>query len=140
MVMIILFCNINGSTFGGGGEEGEEAGGGAEAFAIHVSLHDYIKSMFCHIWLMHRVFFKTGLKYEKRQKWSYYKEWSIFNNLLRRVGGAEKNEVLLRNAQIRIPQHFVISAGRLRKTRFVFRAQTQLTWKAAGPGAGGGLN
>lgn len=42
-------------------------------------------------------------------------------------GGQKKNEVLLRNAQIRIPQHFVISAGRLRKTRFVFRAQTQLT-------------
>ena len=40
MVMIILFCNINGSTAGGGG------GGGGEAFAIHISpLHDYIKSM-----------------------------------------------------------------------------------------------
>lgn len=45
MVMIILFWNINGSTFGGwsGGQEGE-------AFAIHISVHDYIKSMFCHIW------------------------------------------------------------------------------------------
>lgn len=64
---------------------GVEKGGreGGEAFAIHVSLHDYIKSMFCHIWLMYRVFFKTGLKYENRQKWSYYKEWSIFNNLLK---------------------------------------------------------
>lgn len=58
-------------------------GRGGDAFAIHISLHDYIKSMFCHIWLMYRVFFKTGLKYENRQKWSYYKESSIFNNLLK---------------------------------------------------------
>lgn len=57
MVMIILFCNINGSTFG------LEEGGG-EAFAIHIPPHDYIKSMFCHIWLMCLVFLKTGLKYE----------------------------------------------------------------------------
>lgn len=78
MVMIILFCNINGSTFG------VEEGGGGEAFAIHIPLHDYIKSMFCHIWLMYRVFLKTGLKYENRQKWGYNKEWSIFNNLLKK--------------------------------------------------------
>lgn len=81
MVMIILFCNINGSTFGL--EEG-----GAEAFAIHIPLHDYIKSMFCHIWLMYRVFRKTGLKYENRQKLLHYKEWSIFNNLLKGAGGS----------------------------------------------------
>ncbi len=68
--------------------------------------------MFCHIWLMYRVFFKTGLKYENRQKWSYYKEWSIFNNLLKEQ--KKEDEVLLRNAQIRILQHFVISV-RLRK-------------------------
>lgn len=57
--------------------------GAGYAFAIHIPLHDYFKSMFCHIWLMYCVFFKTGLKYENRQKWSYYKEWSIFNNLLK---------------------------------------------------------
>lgn len=68
MVMIILFSNINGSTFGVG-----EWGGG-EAFAIHIPPHDYIKSMFCHIWLMYCVFLKTGLKYENRQKWGYYKK------------------------------------------------------------------
>lgn len=75
--MIILFCNINGSTFG------VEEGGGGEPFAIHIPLHDYIKSMFCHIWLMYRVFLKTGLKYENWQKWGSNKEWYIFNNLLR---------------------------------------------------------
>lgn len=56
---------------------------GYKAFTIHISLHDYFKSMFCRIWLMYCVFFKTGLKYENWQKWSYYKEWSIFNNLLK---------------------------------------------------------
>lgn len=62
-----------------------EGGGGlgSRHLQFMFSQHDYIKSMFCHIWLMHRVFFKTGLKYEKRQKWSYYKELSIFNHLLR---------------------------------------------------------
>lgn len=53
------------------------------AFAIHIPLRDYIKSMFCHSWLMFRVFLKTGLKYENRQKWGYYKEWSIFNTTLK---------------------------------------------------------
>lgn len=61
--------------------------GGAEAFAIHIPLRDYIKSMFCHIWLMYRVFLKTGLKYENRQKLLHYKDWSIFNNLLKEKGG-----------------------------------------------------
>ncbi len=60
MVMIILFCDINGSTVGV--EEWGDGGGGGEAFAIHIPLHDYIKSMFCHIWLMYPVFFKTGIK------------------------------------------------------------------------------
>lgn len=76
MVMIILFCNINGRTRAGGGA--------ACAFAIHIALRDYIKRVFCHIWLMYLVFLKTGLKYENWQKWGHYKELSIFNNLLKR--------------------------------------------------------
>lgn len=47
MVMIILFCNINGGTFEVG--VGRGGGGLGEAFAIHIPLHDYIKSVFCHI-------------------------------------------------------------------------------------------
>lgn len=65
--------------------------GGAEAFAILIPLRDYIKSMFCHIWLMYRVFLKTGLKYENRQKLLHYKDWSIFNNLLKERGGEVEN-------------------------------------------------
>lgn len=61
-----------------------ERGGAAWAFAIHIPSHDYIKSVFCHIWLMYLVFLKTGLKYENRQKWGHYKELSIFNNLLKK--------------------------------------------------------
>ena len=38
---------------------------------------------------MYHVFFETGLKYENQQKWSYYKEWSIFNNLLEEGGKME---------------------------------------------------
>lgn len=49
--------------------------GGCGVFAILISLHDYIKSMFCHNWLMYHVFLKTGLKYEKRQELFHYKEW-----------------------------------------------------------------
>lgn len=76
MVMIILFCNINGRTWAGGGA--------ARAFTIHIPLHDYIKRVFCRIWLMYLVFLKTRLKYENWQKWGHYKELSIFNNLLKR--------------------------------------------------------
>lgn len=73
-----------------------------EEFAIHISLH-YIKSLLCHIWLMYRVLLKTGLKYEKRQKLFYYKEWSIFNQPLR------GRKMQRRSALIKILQHFVIT-------------------------------
>lgn len=61
------------------------------AFAIHIPLHDYIKSVFCRLWLMYLVLHKTGLKYENWQKWGHYKELSIFNKLLQK---GEKKEVV----------------------------------------------
>lgn len=109
----------------GGGEVGM---GGGEAFAIHVSLHDYIKSMFCHIWLMYHVFFKTGLKYENRQKWSYYKEWSIFNKLLKEKKWSAAQKCTDQDSATFCNQ------CRAAKTSFVLgHMQAQLTWKAARP-------
>lgn len=49
----------------------EQKGAAGTSFAIHNPLHDYIKNVFRHIWLMYLVFLKNGFKYENWQKWGH---------------------------------------------------------------------